>query len=89
MPCKLNKRVKRRTHPINILEEWTSNSVLEVLFVKISPVDSLRVILWEVMNTVIKKLAVFTRAQESNVRSEIWFGVCLIRGSSEEGDVAS
>lgn len=55
LDCELNELVKRRTHPMDILEEWTHDPVLESVFVEISPVNSHRAILREVMNAMIIK----------------------------------
>lgn len=72
---RLNERTKRRTHPTNILEKRTNNPILEALIVELGPVDSLWVILWEVMNTALKELVLLTREQDiqRTQRNMVWY----------------
>jgi len=61
----VNQKVEERTHPLNILEEWTHNPILEAGFVEFGPVDPHCLILWDVMDAIIEGLA--GDAKESKV----------------------
>ena len=48
---------------MNILEEWADDSIPEAFFIKLGPVDSLRLILREVMDAAPRELVLLTILQ--------------------------